>query len=204
MKKRILLAALVLAIGAVAAQAAEMTLFENPGLAGRQLTVRGYMPDINASGFNDHNASILVRSGTWEVCADANFRGFCATLQPGEYRSLDTRFNERIASAREIGGPVAEVAPPRYEPRYEPRGSIEMFGQTGFRGRALTLDHSSPNLDTLHPEALKALILTQQLLYLHNLRVARIYLRYDDPAQTCAPGVASPGDYVWLMPRLLQ
>ena len=67
MKKPTLLAAMLLATGAVSAQAAEMVLYDNPGMTGRQLTVRGYMPDINSFGFNDRASSISIRSGTWEV-----------------------------------------------------------------------------------------------------------------------------------------
>ena len=147
MKKRTLLAAALLATSAIAAQAAELILFESPGFSGRQLTLRGHMPDINSYGFNDRASSVTVRSGVWEVCTDAEFRGFCATLQPGEYRMLDPRFNDRIASAREVTA-TADIAVTRTEPlRHDPRGSIELFGQSGFLGRSVTIEHSVPNFD---------------------------------------------------------
>jgi hypothetical protein len=152
MTKRTLLAAVLLAGSAIAAQAAEMILYESPGFSGRQLTLRGYMPDINSFGFNDRASSIAVRSGVWEVCTDAEFRGFCATLQPGEYRVLDPRFNDRISSAREVTAQTAET-PPRYEPqriepqRIEPRAMVELFGQSGFRGRSLAIERSTPDLE---------------------------------------------------------
>src|SRR5258706_3515330 len=60
MKSRILIAAALLATAGLAAQAAEMTLYENPGFGGRQLTLRGVMPDINSFGFNDRASSLLV------------------------------------------------------------------------------------------------------------------------------------------------
>ncbi|MBK7472147.1 MAG: beta/gamma crystallin family protein [Betaproteobacteria bacterium] len=113
MNKRTLPAVMLLATLSVAAQAAEMILYENPGFKGRQLTVSGLLPDINSAGFNNRNASVLVRSGTWEVCAEPNFRGFCAKLEPNEYGSLDTRFNGRISSARVVGAPVAVGGPVR-------------------------------------------------------------------------------------------
>ena len=144
MKKRILLAAMSLATVAIAAQAGEIVMYENPGLQGRELVVRGHTPNIRAAGFSNRNASVLVRSGTWEVCAEPNFRGFCAKLQPNEYRSLDTRFNERISSAREIGAPVTDAGPV-----YGRAGSIEMFSRGGYRGRSITLDHSTPDFDAL-------------------------------------------------------
>jgi hypothetical protein len=142
MKTRTLVAAALLATTTIAAQAAEMILYESPGFSGRQLTLRGYMPDINSYGFNDRASSVTVRSGVWEVCTDAEFRGFCATLQPGEYRMLDPRFNDRISSAREVGA-TADVP----APRNDARGSIELFGQSAFRGRSVTLERSIANFD---------------------------------------------------------
>ena len=141
-KGRSLTIALLLAAAAVAAQAAEMTLYENPGFGGRQLTLRGYTPDISGIGFNDRALSIAVRSGNWEVCTDADFRGFCTSLAPGEYRLLDPRLNGRILSAREVGTTAADAG----RPRYEPRGTIEMYGQAGFRGRMMQLDRDAADL----------------------------------------------------------
>jgi hypothetical protein len=150
MKQRVVWAAMLLA--SAVTQAGEIIMYEHPGFKGRELMVRGYTPDINAAGFNNHNASVLVRSGTWEVCAEPNFRGFCATLQPNEYLHLDTRFNERISSAREVGssareggGQVAEAGPPM---RW-PAGSIEMFSRAGFRGQRVMVDRNTPDLNAM-------------------------------------------------------
>jgi Beta/Gamma crystallin len=140
--RRMLTIAALLASAAVTAQAAEMTLYENPGFGGRELTLRGYTPDLNRTGFNDRASSIAVQSGNWEVCTDADFRGFCASLAPGEYPMLDPRFNNRISSAREAGTTAVEAG----RPRYEPRGAIEMYGQPGFRGRTMQLDRDAPDL----------------------------------------------------------
>ena len=145
MNERSLVAAMVLATVSVTAQAGEIVMYENPGFKGREIVVRGDMPNIRAAGMSNRNASVLVRSGTWEVCAEPNFRGFCAKLQPNEYRSLDTRFNERISSARQIGGPVADAGPDMRRPG----GSIEIFSRAGYRGRSIMLDHNSPDLNAV-------------------------------------------------------
>ena len=145
--RRLLAVAALFAVhifAAGAARAAEMVLFDNPGLAGRQLTVRGYTPDVAATGFNDRASSASVRSGNWEVCTDADFRGFCAILTPGDYRVLDARFNDRILSAREAGATVLDTGSGR--PNYLPRGAIDVFGQPGFRGRTMRLDRDAPDL----------------------------------------------------------
>jgi hypothetical protein len=45
-----------------------------------------------------------VRSGRWQLCADAYFRGSCVTLGPGEYSSLRSMgMNDKVSSVRELG-----------------------------------------------------------------------------------------------------
>ena len=98
------LAALTLAGGA--AYAAEMTLYTGPNFRGNDLTLSGEARNLDRSGFNDRAESLVVRSGRWEVCTDANFSGYCAVLGPGDYRTLDGPLFRRISSAREIA-PIA-------------------------------------------------------------------------------------------------
>jgi len=92
-------AALIMHIGA---HAGELTLFEDDNFRGRAVTVRETTDDLSRLGFNDKVSSIMVRSGTWEVCTDAGFRGNCKTLAPGEYRSMPG-MNDAISSVREDG-----------------------------------------------------------------------------------------------------
>ena len=71
-------------------------------------------------GFNDKTSSIIVRSGTWEVCKDANYRGNCRTLGPGRYNSMPG-MNDAISSVREVGRPGHGGGDHRpYPPRPEP------------------------------------------------------------------------------------
>jgi hypothetical protein len=121
--------------------AAEITFYEYAGFGGRSLTLRGYSPDFDAIGFNDRAASIVIRSGTWQVCTDANFGGTCATLTPGEYRALDGRFDSKISSAKETG---------TYGDRtggytnYR-RGAVELFEGVNFTGASVILDQDIAN-----------------------------------------------------------
>jgi len=85
-----------------AAQAGELTLFEHHGLRGNQVTLRGDAPNFRDMGFNDKASSMIVRSGTWEVCEHKDFGGYCAVFRRGEYPDLE-RFNNNISSAREVG-----------------------------------------------------------------------------------------------------
>lgn len=124
-----------------AAQSAEITFFEHQGFAGRSLTLRGYTPNFVDIGFNDRAASAVVRSGTWQVCTDAEFKGTCATLTRGEYRLLDGRFASTISSAREIGSNADSVgAYSNYR-----RGSVELFEGANFQGQSVLVDRDSPN-----------------------------------------------------------
>ena len=72
----------LLATGVVAG---ELTLYEGENFQGRNLTLRSDMRDLDRTQFNDRAMSLVIRDGVWEVCSDAQFRGHCATLQPGNY-----------------------------------------------------------------------------------------------------------------------
>jgi hypothetical protein len=123
------------------AQAAEVTFFEYQGFSGRSLTLRGHTPNFGDIGFNDKAASAVVRSGTWQVCTDAEFRGTCATLTRGEYRQLDGRFANNISSAREIAANASSTgAYSNFR-----RGSIELFEGTNFQGQSVLVDRDANN-----------------------------------------------------------
>jgi hypothetical protein len=86
----------------VAALAGEITLFQDANFHGRSLNLRSDASDLARQGFNDKTSSVIVRSGTWEVCKDAKYRGGCRVLQPGRYRTVPT--NDAISSVREVRG----------------------------------------------------------------------------------------------------
>jgi hypothetical protein len=94
------------------AYAAELTMFSGPDFRGSDMTIHGGVPNLDRTGFNDRAESIIVRSGRWEVCSDANFSGYCAMFGPGDYRILEGPLYRRISSARE-----REVAPLAYDER---------------------------------------------------------------------------------------
>jgi hypothetical protein len=79
----------------------ELTLYTRDDFAGRSLTVRNGAADLRERDFNDTAQSVRVRAGYWEVCEDADFRGRCRTLGPGEYASLE-RLSNRVSSVREV------------------------------------------------------------------------------------------------------
>ena len=125
--------------------AAEITFYEYPGFGGQSLTLRGYTPNFGDIGFNDRAASIVVRSGSWQVCTDGEFKGNCVTLARGDYRVLDERFDGRISSAREVGSSGGDTG---VYSRYG-RGSVELFEEANFGGRSVVLDRDAVNFESI-------------------------------------------------------
>lgn len=101
--KRIVLTALAWAglLAGVAAQAGEITLFARDGFRGQEVTIREGVRNLRDAGFNDRASSLVVHSGTWEICEHKDFGGYCAVFERGQYSSL-RGFNNNISSAREI------------------------------------------------------------------------------------------------------
>jgi hypothetical protein len=125
-----------------AANAAEITLYQHRHFGGRELTVRGYMPNVTNAGFNDQASSLIVNSGRWEICTDAEFKGYCATLLPGQYPVLDPQFNNRISSVREVGS----YGDRRGGYRNYNSGVAEFYSEPGFRGQKLVVEGDTANL----------------------------------------------------------
>ncbi|CAG0957898.1 hypothetical protein BURK1_00553 [Burkholderiales bacterium] len=89
--------------GASAAQ--DIIFFEYADFNGRRVSASNSVSDLANSGFNDRASSMVVRSGTWQVCTESYFRGRCVTLNPGEYRNLgQIGLANQISSARQVGG----------------------------------------------------------------------------------------------------
>lgn len=89
-------------LGAAAPAAApRVVLYEFPGFRGRSLAIEGGgVPDLTWQRFADRAGSLRIEGGSWMFCTDANFRGECRTLGPGEYARLSPDLDHRISSAR--------------------------------------------------------------------------------------------------------
>lgn len=105
-------------------------LFEEEGLRGRSVAVRAETPDLVPLGFNDEPASMLIQSGTWEVCVHSQFRGQCRVFGPGEYRVLDAPLYRAISSLRMLAPPGGPA---------HPAGDVELFSGPDFGGARLPL-----------------------------------------------------------------
>ncbi|HJU23916.1 MAG TPA: beta/gamma crystallin-related protein [Casimicrobiaceae bacterium] len=93
---------------------AQVVFYDREGFRGRSYSVDRRIDNLDRSGYNDRASSAIVQRGEWVVCEDANFRGRCLTLRPGQYPSLRGMGMDRnISSIRPVHGrPEYTYAPP--------------------------------------------------------------------------------------------
>jgi hypothetical protein len=126
--------AVVAAVFAGGAQAAEMTIFQGRDFRGPSYTLKGNanLADID---FQNKVSSIVVRSGTWDVCTEPDLAGQCATLYPGEYPVLNSRLNDRIESMRVVDRQALSQ-----------RQGLVIYSQPNFGGKAVDLKGDAATL----------------------------------------------------------
>lgn len=130
--------------GGVTAQ--EITLYQGENFGGQRFSANGSVTDLANEGFNDRSSSVTIRSGSWQLCSDAYFRGQCVTLNPGNYPSLGAMgLNKSVSSLREIGW-NAGGGGGGGGGGYAGGGSIVLYESPGLTGRAITLNGPTPNL----------------------------------------------------------
>jgi hypothetical protein len=86
-----------------------VVLYDSSGFIGATYDVNGAVVNLDGSGFNDRALSMVVHEGTWELCVDANFEGYCQTFGPGRYANLG-RLSRLLSSLRPVGGGGGGVA----------------------------------------------------------------------------------------------
>lgn len=136
---------------AAAAHAGEITLYTDDNFGGASVTLRSATPDLVDYGFNDRASSVIVRSGSWELCEHSGFRGRCIVLQRGEYRRLEG-FNDEVSSVREVGERGRDDRDDRGDRGdrggWGRRGeAIVLFAHAGFGGRRAELRNDAHALD---------------------------------------------------------
>jgi hypothetical protein len=122
-----------------------LELFDQRGLRGERLAVDRNVRNLMRFNFNDRTSSVLVREGTWQVCAAANFAGTCRTLGPGSYPSFGHQLSDKISSVRRIDGQHAYDR--RGRGRDFEQALVELFMQPGFGGPRYTASQDVANLD---------------------------------------------------------
>jgi len=150
-----------LALGVTSAYAGQITLCERPDFQGRYVVANEGIQAVGRQALGTTASSIVVADGTWEVCTDANFRGRCTQLMPGNYPGIDVSLNGRIASARQVGfadPPRVAVVPQPYVPVPQPyvnpptvfepplvTGRAILFEDPNFGGARAVLDRGEAN-----------------------------------------------------------
>lgn len=87
-----------------AGQRSAIELYEHANFGGRSLDASRGVDDLGRVDFNDRVSSVVIRWGRWELCSDADFRGRCITLSPGQYADLNRwDFNDVLSSVRPAG-----------------------------------------------------------------------------------------------------
>jgi hypothetical protein len=132
----------ILLVAALAGPAAagELTFYGQEEFRGMALPSDRTIPNFADIGFNDRAASIVIRSGSWQLCSDAYFRGRCVTLGPGQYPSLaGVGLAYVISSAREV--PTLPAPAPV-------QNRVVLYEGDGFSGRSVdiagTIDNFQP------------------------------------------------------------
>lgn len=151
---------LVLLMTAATAGAQSLTFYESPSFGGRSFSSGGTIANFERFGFNDRASSVVIRSGRWQFCTDANFQGNCVTLRPGSYPDLRAMgLNNRVSSARVYGGgpppgagyrPPPPPRPPAYRPPPSPghsSASVVLFDGYGLSGERFRVSSNMFNLD---------------------------------------------------------
>lgn len=132
------------AVAFAAHASAQVTFYEHENFDGRAFTTQDAVDNFKRFGFNDRASSAVVSGGPWEVCDDAEFRGHCLILRPGNYPSLRAmNMNDRLSSARAV-----ERDRRHDEGRYAPPplpGQITFFEHDGFQGRAFVAENDVAN-----------------------------------------------------------
>jgi hypothetical protein len=126
--------------------AADISLYQGESFDGRYITFSGGERNLNSQGFNDRASSAIVRGGRYEVCEDADFRGRCMVLRPGQYPSLAAMgLGNSISSVRAVGREARyednRYAPaPKYAYDYRRRSGERLYDANVTSVRAVYAD----------------------------------------------------------------
>ena len=114
---------------------------DSPGMTGRSLNVNGAIPNLDGSGFNDRAQSAIIHSGTWQFCADADYRGSCEGLGPGQWSNLGG-VTGRVSSLRPVpgGGGGGGPAPGPGGGWGGGRTRVVLYEGSNFPGRSFTVN----------------------------------------------------------------
>ena len=110
--------------------------------SGAGVRINGAEPDLSRLRFNDRASSITLRSGAWELCTDANFRGRCEIVDSSTARLNAYRLNDNVSSLR----PVSYRGDRGKGHRGRRGGELVLFQDSAQRGQAIEISHDVADL----------------------------------------------------------
>tara|TARA_R110001606_G_scaffold29527_4_gene91970 strand:+ start:1863 stop:3452 length:1590 start_codon:yes stop_codon:yes gene_type:complete len=90
--------------GHYGARDADATLYVDSNGRGASLGINRGVRDLSRYRFNDNVSSLNIKSGKWEVCEHANFKGRCEIIDASTGKLNGLRLNDNISSIRPVGG----------------------------------------------------------------------------------------------------
>ncbi len=90
--------------GHYGARHADATLYVDSKGRGASLGINRGVSDLSRYRFNDNVSSLNIKSGKWEVCEHANYKGRCEIIDASTGKLNGLRLNDNISSIRPVGG----------------------------------------------------------------------------------------------------
>jgi hypothetical protein len=118
-----------------ATQAAPIELYEQPQFQGVALGLDRANPNLADYGFDNKALSIVVRSGSWELCTDAQFRGSCLVLGPGQHATLPPGLQRSLSSVRPKEGSTTPNGGGT-----DPNAAVVLYDDGDYSGKSLAVN----------------------------------------------------------------
>jgi Beta/Gamma crystallin len=87
-------------------------LYEEPFFRGVSVVLDRNVPTLRVANFANRARSMIVASGTWEVCNRDSFAGRCTVFTPGRYNELNPEMARNINSLRLVQPAQAQYQQP--------------------------------------------------------------------------------------------
>lgn len=125
-------------------------LYAADRFGGDRIVLEAATPDLAERGFAQRTASLVVRSGRWELCSEREHRGTCVVFGPGRFELLPGALSQRVVSVRPVSVTPAG-APPVAGPTPVPGdvAPVTLYEDAGWQGRAVAVNNGVARLREL-------------------------------------------------------
>lgn len=140
----------------VAYEPPSFIVYEEDGFRGGARKFFSEAPDLNAFDIDGRVESIRFGRGVWRLCTRAYGRGFCRDVEGDQPNLARIGLGRRVSSIAYVGRGAVAGRHPGGRPAGPGRGpdrervvrdpGLILYEDAGFRGRAVPLDASAPDL----------------------------------------------------------